>query len=439
MADIRDPVSHPARPWGSTTKRGVVWFLLVVFALLVYQFRAVIPQLVIAGALAFILEPAVRFLQRRLRMARTGATAVVFVVVVLAGLGVLAAPVTAVPAVQRAVRSVQLDFNRIVAEIGSFLGRPLQIGDYTIDLSAFYGQLSSMLSRFATSVAEGTLDIVLGIASGAVQLVFILIAAFYLLKDTHRLVESVDRLAPPGYRDDFIRLRRQITDAWSAFLRGQLLLGVVIAVITTIICTAVGLPYPVVLGLLAGLLEVVPHIGPILAAVPSVLLALFVGSSYLPLSPFWTAVLVAGLYILMQQVENNFLVPRIMARSLDLHPLTVLIALLIGGNVAGVVGIVLAPPVLATLRVIGRYVFYRLYDRDPFAEPSLTVATDGAARARRGLMAWVGAWLRVAGGRERASKADGSARMTHRGGAAAPREEGGTSGGSIDSDPGRDG
>ena len=394
MAEKPGASGRRIRAWGPTTKRGVVWALLVLLALLLYRFRSVIPQLVIAGVLAFIMDPAVRFLQRRLKMARAAATAVVFIVLVLIGLAVLAAPVTAVPAVQRAVRSLQLDFNRIVAQLGQFLGQPLTIGDYTLELGDFYSQLSTMLSRYATSVAQGTLDIVIGVASGAVQLVFVLIAAFYLVKDSGRLVESIDSFAPPGYEDDFVRLRKRITDAWSAFLRSQLLLIVVIAVITTLACTALGLPYPIALGLLAGLLEVVPGIGPILAAIPSVLLALFVGSSYLPLTNPWTAVLTAGVYLLIQQVENNLLVPRIMARGLDLHPLPVLIAIVIGGNVAGLLGILLAPPALATLRVVGRYIFYRLYDRDPWATRTPDTTPDKHRRDRWGMVEKARAWLR---------------------------------------------
>jgi len=100
-----------------------------------------------------------------------------------------------------------------------------------------------------------------------------------------------------------------------------------------------------------------------------VVVALFTGSSFLPLSNFWFAALVVGLYILIQQFEGNLLVPRILGRSLNLHPLVVLIGIIVGGSLAGILGMLLAAPVLATLRIVARYVFYRLYDRDPFAEP----------------------------------------------------------------------
>ncbi len=355
--------------WSTGTKRIVVVSILVLLALVTYRFRAIIPPLVIALLLAFILDPIVDFVTDRLHFSRGGATAFVFLILIVVGLGMMAAPVTAVPSIQRAVRSVQIDVIRIIADIGAFFEQPVEILGYSLDLNSVYEELSGMLTRFVGSVAQGTLDIVFSIASGAFWLFFILMTAFYLAKDANRIVDRLDDLAPPGYRDDFVRLRLQITEGWNAFLRGQLLLGLALAAITTAVCLAVGLPYAVVLGLVAGVMEFVPSLGPIIAMIPAVLLALFQGSSFLPLGNFWFAVLVAGLYIVIQQIEGNLLLPRILGRSLNLHPLLVLIGIIVGGSLGGILGMLLAAPVLATLRVVGRYVFCRLYDRDPFAEP----------------------------------------------------------------------
>ncbi len=355
--------------WSTGTKRIVVVSILVLLALVTYRFRVVIPPLVIALLLAFILDPLVDFVTDRLHLSRGGATALVFLILIVVGLGVMAAPVTAVPSIQRAVRSVQIDFIRIIADIGAFFERPVDIGGYSLDLSSVYEELSALLSRFVGSVAQGTLDIAFSIASGAFWLFFILMAAFYMVKDADRIIDQLDDLAPPGYRDDFVRLRLQITEGWNAFLRGQLLLGLALAAITTAVCLAVGLPYAVMLGLIAGVMEFVPNLGPIIAMIPAVLLALFQGSSFLPLGNFWFAVLVAGLYIVIQQIEGNLLLPRILGRSLNLHPLLVLIGIIVGGSLGGILGMLLAAPVLATLRILGRYVFCRLYDRDPFPAP----------------------------------------------------------------------
>jgi GNAT superfamily N-acetyltransferase len=112
----------------------------------------------------------------------------------------------------------------------------------------------------------------------------------------------------------------------------------------------------------------VPNLGPIIAAIPAVAVAFFEGSTWIPLSNAWFAVLVLGLYILIQQIEGNVLLPRVMGRSLDLHPLAVLVAVIAGGSLAGILGMLLAAPTLATLRVLLKYLYRRLTDQDPFPE-----------------------------------------------------------------------
>ena len=362
-------MAEPVRRWNTSTKRTVVVVLLVLLALVIYRFNAVIPPLMIAFLVAFVLDPIVDFITARLHLSRGLAASLVFFVLILGMLGTLAAPATVVPSIARAVRALQIDVIRIITDVGAFFERPLEIRGYSVDLSQLYQELSGMLRTFVGSVAQGTIDVVLEVASGAFWLIIILIAAYYLVKDADRLVEQLDNLAPPGYRDDFVRLRKQITAVWNAFLRGQLVMGLLMVAITTIAAMAVGLPYAFVLGLLAGLAEFVPNLGPIVALIPAALLALFQGSAFLPLSNFWFAVLVTGMYLVIQQVEGNLLLPRVMGSSLNLHPLVVLFGIIVGGSLAGILGMLLAAPVLATLRVVGRYVFYRLYDRDPFADP----------------------------------------------------------------------
>lgn len=365
-------MNEPDRQWGAATKRTVVLVILVLLALVLYRFRQMLPLLIVAFLVAFILHPLVTLLVRRVRCSRGVATGLVFLVLVLIGLGAIAAgPVTAVPSLQRAIRSVEFDLTSIIDDVGTFISQPIQVGGYALDLSPVYQELSAMLSSFVGSVAEGTLELVVDIASGVVQLVFILIAAFYLVKDADRLIGQLDQLAPPDYREDFVRLRMQITAVWNAFLRGQLILSLAMVVITTVVDMAVGLPYAILMGLIAGVMEFIPNLGPILALIPAVLVALIQGSNFLPLSNLWFAALVFVLYLIIQQVEGNLLLPRIIGRSVNLHPLVILIGVVVGGSLAGILGMLLAAPVIATLRVVAHYVFYRLYDRDPFAVPQV--------------------------------------------------------------------
>ena len=357
----------PYHRWDTATKRIVAVSALIFLSLVVYQFRSLLRPLVIAFLLAFILNPIVDFLNKRVGIHRGLAAGLIFLILALAMLGAVAAPVTAVPSVTRAILSLQLNVKQIITDIGAFFARPIEIVGFEFDLSDVYREFSQSLRRLVETLAQGTLDVVLGIASGAFWVIFVLVVAFYLVRDADHIAQEVDNLAPPGYREDVVRLRSEIAGVWNAFLRGQLVLGTAMAVVTAIVDTAIGLPYAWALGLFAGLFEMVPNIGPYIAAIPAVLLALIRGSAYIPLRNFWFAVLVAGVYFLLQLIENNFFVPRILGRSLKVHPLAVMIGILAGGQLAGILGILLAAPMLATFKVLGTYIVNRLYDRDPFA------------------------------------------------------------------------
>ena len=169
---------------------------------------------------------------------------------------------------------------------------------------------------------------------------------------------------------------RRINLTWRAFFRGQILLSISVGFVTFVTTALLGLPGALVLGILAGVLEVVPNLGPVLAAIPAVLLALIQGSRFLPLDNWVFALIVAGLYVLIQQVENNLLVPRIMGHSLDLHPMIVLIGVVVGTATAGILGAFLAAPLLASLKVLGMYAHAKLTDQVPFQKPVLPEAPD---------------------------------------------------------------
>jgi len=355
--------AEPVQRWDVGTKRLVGTMVFVILALILYRFRGVLPPLILAFLLAFILDPVVDFLEQRARIPRTGATALVFLVLIAAA---VTAPVIAMPPVVRAVTSLNLDFVRIAAQLDRFFSQPIQVLQWQLDLRDVYREFQQGIRQFLAAVATGTVNVVFSFISTLFWVIFILLSSFYLTRDAHRIVAWLDNLAPASFREDFVRLRHKITEVWNAFLRGQLLLGLLIAVITTVVNTAIGLPNALALGLLAGVLEFIPNIGPTIAAIPAILIALFQGSYWLPLSNFWFAVLVAGVYVLIQQVEANLLIPRIMGRSLNLHPLVVLVAVILGGSLAGILGVLIAAPTVATLRVLADYIYRRLTDQEPF-------------------------------------------------------------------------
>ncbi len=351
--------------WDVSTKRTVALIILLVLALIVYRFRMVLSPLILAFLLAFILDPIVDFFEEKARMSRTLATVLVFAMLILV---VLSAPAIATPTLVRAISSLNLDFRRIAVTLDRLSAQPVIVLGQELDVGTLYQQLRETLQRFLSSVATGTVNVVFGIASTAFWFVFILLSAFYMVRDGDRIVDLLESMAPPSFRQDLVMLRRRITEVWGAFLRGQLLMAVLLAVITTVATAIIGLPNALALGLLAGAMEFVPNIGPIIAAIPAVLLAFFQGSYWIPLRPLPFSLLVLGVYILIQQIEGNVLLPRVMGRSLNLHPLIILIAIIAGGSIAGILGVLIAAPSVATMRVLGEYIYCRLTDQDPFPE-----------------------------------------------------------------------
>ena len=196
---------------------------------------------------------------------------------------------------------------------------------------------------------------------------------FFLLKDRVALTKQFDAALPSTWRFDIWAMLRIVQRVFGQWVRGQLLLGITVGIMTFIglmILSVVVDPvfgrYAVLLSVTAGILELVPIIGPIIAAVPAVLLAATAGLE---------AVIAALiLYTLVQQLENNLLVPKIQGDAVELHPAAVVFAIIIGGALAGLLGAILALPVTAASRDIVRYLFRRL---SPDADAALARSLDG--------------------------------------------------------------
>ncbi|MGD9404726.1 MAG: AI-2E family transporter, partial [Anaerolineae bacterium] len=238
--------------------------------------------------------------------------------------------------------------------------------DRSFNLQDLVGDLDTAIQDLFQPFATQTVTFLFNVASSLLWIVSILVISFYLVKDADRLRAFLDRIAPPGYTEELGHLREEINHVWKAFFRGQVVLGFAVGLIVWFTMMIVGLPNAGLMGLLAGLLEVVPTFGPILATIPALLIAFFQGSTYLPMSDFWFAVLVLAIYTVIQQTENAYLVPRIMGRRLLLHPVVIFIGVLAGGLLFGALGVLLAAPFIGTLRVLLTYIYAKLLDKDPF-------------------------------------------------------------------------
>jgi predicted PurR-regulated permease PerM len=197
------------------------------------------------------------------------------------------------------------------------------------------------------SIATRTIGVVLG-------LVVVPFWMFYVLNDRDRLVRDLYGVIPAAYRRDAHNIQRIVDDVLSSYIRGQLLLCLFIGTLAVIGLLVLRVDFAVLLGTIAGIFEILPYIGPIIGAIPAVLVALIQS----PVLAFW----VIALFLVIQQAENLLLAPRITGGSVRLPPSIVMLVLVVGSGLAGIAGLLIAVPVTAICRDVFRYAYLRLSD-----------------------------------------------------------------------------
>ena len=367
--------------WSRGTKAWVITACAIFFAIVIYLAKPILPPLVMALVLAFLLNPIVDRLSQSGRLHRGVATGIVYVVLV----SLILLPFFFVPNLVNQIRAAIPDAPTLVG-----LARELTTRLRSVELFAIGPNLAAALEepltrfndllRQAGSAGINALSrFAGGVASFVVEFVFVLVASIYIVSDTPRILAYLRSLVPPAYQRDAQGLARDINGVWAGFFRGQLILCLSIGIVTGLVMWLLGIRYALWLGIIAGVLEILPNLGPVLSSVPAILIALFQGSYRFPeLAPIGVTVAVIVAYILIQQIENHVFVPRIIGGSVNLHPVVTLAAVLLGASLFGILGIFLAAPTVATIRILGRYIRAKLEDRDPY--PALAAESTVAAQ-----------------------------------------------------------
>ncbi len=355
----------PTHRWGTTTKVIVSVILVVLFGLFFYLFRVILVPLLIATIMALIFYPIAHRLSVVTRLSHSSATMLVYLILVA-----LIIPIVLLvgPQVVNQILRVQSDLIDLIQYLDKVSLDHLEFMGYTIVIGDVIEQVTADLTSWITRTATRAIAFVMGAARTGFLGAFSLVIGFYLTRDAPKFVNWFLNLAPPPYRADFQRIATEIGKVWSSFFRGQLTLCLIVGVILGVASAALGLPQPILLGVWGGLLELLPSIGNTIWGTTAVLLAIFYGSTYLPLPPFAFALLVFGVYFAYIQLDTNILIPNIIGMHIRLHPVVVILGIIIGLEIGGVLGMAIAAPTIASLRVIGRYVYAMLFDLEPFPE-----------------------------------------------------------------------
>lgn len=379
--------------WNSTTKH-IVGVGLALFGLyILYLSRSVLPLLVIATLIAFLLMPVVDFFHHRCRVPRGLAVLLAYLLFVVI---ILLSPLIFIPPIINGFRFLaNIDYQVLIdgilqwtektlLNLQSLETRPFGINfdldpviaralallqnteaNITPALPSYDTILNSL--RSAVTITYGVATNVAGtVFSGVLAFIITLLSAIYISLDAHKFTRWFLHAVPQPYRPEIAKLISRLRKTWRAYFRGQLNLMIIIGLVTWVGNTVIGLPGAFALGVIAGVLELIPSLGPFLAAIPAIIVALIQGSTYLGVNNFVFALIVIGLYIAIQQVENTIVVPRVLGEAVDLHPFVVIIGVVVGANVGGILGALLAAPVIASAREIIRYLYAKILGQDPY-------------------------------------------------------------------------
>ena len=314
-------------------------------------FGTILLILFLAWLLAFVMSALVAGMTERLDLPRptivVGAYLLALIVFGFVVFYTGAAITQQVAELARNYPAAERDILRVLAEWES----GLQLGRLRIDLTDLYGTALAGLAQIGSDLVEQAQDIA-GVTIAALgSLLLIIVISLYMVMDSQRILARLRSIVPRRYRDEADLLERSIVRAFGGFLRAQLILAVLQAVLVAVIGSVFGIPYLFLWATLSALAMLIPFFGPPLALLPPILgAALFAGSSLIP---------VAILLLAFQTLIVNWLQPRLMRGALGLHPILVLVGLLIGAQVAGVWGALFGIPVIAVLWVFVSYAVFR--------------------------------------------------------------------------------
>jgi predicted PurR-regulated permease PerM len=395
MTTDQSPVPESPK-WGSTTKMVVGLTIVAVIAALLIQFRSIIGPLLLTLILAFLLHPVAARLATLLKVSWRFSVNLIYLLLLILLLGSFTATGFAiVQQISSLVNTVQHFVADLPGMVTDLSQQSFVFGPFTLNLSQF--DLPNLLQQ-VLNVVQPLLgqagSLVTTLASGAASAfgwgLFILLVSYFLLYEYRVVSGQPLEIDIPGYNADLLRLGRDLGKIWNAFLRGQLLISFLVMVSYSLLLTILGVRFSLAIALMAGAACFVPWLGPLATWTVTALVAFLQPGNYFDLPAFRYAVLVLACCLVLNQIFDNLVTPRLLGHTLGVHPAGVLIAAIIVTNLIGFIGLVLAAPLLATINLMGRYILRKMFDLEPWPEPEKPEVVELPwSRLAHRLLAWI--------------------------------------------------
>ncbi|MFN8495135.1 MAG: AI-2E family transporter [Caldilineaceae bacterium] len=353
-----------SRRWSNVTKIIVIVALVILAIALMVTFGEMISPTIVAFLLAFILSRPVNWIQKQTGWARGACVAFLYIL--------LLALVALMPAlfISRSVAifmSLRQTLEELIANLRSTPTRLLFVfGTYQLSAGTLLKQMGDVLQNVLAVATADPFSLFRGVTTGILTVIYVLVLNFWLLKDSQKFQRVIFEQIPTDYQEDVRRLGQELGKIWHAFLRGQLILSLVVGSMVWVALLIVGMPNAAGLALLAGVMEFLPQLGTGVSTTIGTTVALFQGSVWLPVNHITFTVIVFVIYVIIAQLEHVYLIPRFVGGRVKLHPAVTFVGIINGAIAFGVLGVLLATPVIASARVIFSYMYRKILDLEPF-------------------------------------------------------------------------
>jgi predicted PurR-regulated permease PerM len=341
----------------SIDKQAIFYILIVIGIYWITSlYRAVISSLVLGILLAYLLHPLVVILAKKLHLNSRLSVGIVFVSFLIF---ILSVTRFSTPILLKQIRILTNDFQVISNELIALQPILDELVDINIPLEEIIPELQDEINQFL--VPTKLFRIILTATDNLIWVMVTFMTCFYLLLDHSKLINWIYHITPHSMRDHVRQIHKEIDLVWRTYLRGQLSMMVLIGFLSGLGGVTVGLKNALIIGVIAGILELIPSLGPTIATFIAGMSAWTQGSLTLDLSNFWFAILVCSIFIIIQVLENTILIPRIMSKRMNLHPALIFIAIVSTLTLFGVLAGLIVIPVIGSFVVIIRYTFQHLY------------------------------------------------------------------------------
>jgi predicted PurR-regulated permease PerM len=357
-----------------------VAIIVALAILLLREVAHVLPPFIAAIITAYLFNPLVSWLERRARAGRAIWIGVIYLLVFLLLYGLAT---WLWPLIMMQTRDLARALPQLMSEIRVlFEGREqIEVAGVVLNLAPLEDQLINLVGDVGAWLSGNVPRLVFSALESVIYVLVYLVITFYLLLEAQQLKAWATQMIPAPYRAEIGGLGAQIDAVFSAYIRGQLTLIVIMSVLLYIPLSILRVPYALVIAVASGVLEILPIIGPWSAAATAMIATLFQTSAPFGLSGMGLAAVIGLIYFVLRQVEDNLIIPNILGPLVRLHPAVVIFAILAGGALAGPFGLFVAIPAAAVLRILLSYLYRKLTDQPEPLPPAPSPEPGAAAPA----------------------------------------------------------